>query len=148
MWRANLARLYGQIAQYGPSVGAKLACVVDSAAQLPAHREAQAAARVRVPLLLLVRDSNAPIGADGQPHANVSALVAGASAVDGWSASVRVLDAPLRSAARRLSRPIAVWTVDDEAALRRAWLHGADDVVSNKPRWARRMLGRWRATEC
>ena len=36
--------------------------------------------------------------------------------------------------------PLAIWTVDDEPSLRRCFRVGPDDVVSNRPRWARRSV--------
>ena len=56
-----------------------------------------------------------------------------AGAIDSWSASVRVLDPALRDAATRLGKgPLAVWTVDTEPMLRRAFVYGADDVVIDR----------------
>ena len=85
---------------------------------------------------------------DGERHADLNAVARDDGHFDGWSASVRLLDAPLRTAASTAAKPLAVWTVDDEPSLRRAFSHGPDDVVTNRARWARRTLERWRKEEC
>ena len=150
-WRQRLQRLYAHIAASGlPHV--HVAGVVLDASQAAAHRAAMAAAGIpataRPALLCVLKDIDAPLGRDGERHANLSAVAAGGRHFDGWSASVRLLDASLRSAATASSKPLAVWTVDDEASLRRAFLREPDDVVTNRVRWARRTLERWRAEEC
>ena len=65
-----------------------------------------------------MRDIDAALGADGVPHANLTALALAASAFDGWSASVKVLDEGLRRAAKSRPKGLAVWVVDDEPMLR------------------------------
>ena len=142
-WRRRLKILYEQVAAAG--VATLIGGGLGSRAEALAHREAQAAAGARAPLLLVLRDIDAPVGADGAPHANASAIVQAASLFDGGiSASVKLLEPSLRGAAS----PLAIWTVDDEPSLRRCFRVGPDDVVSNRPRWARRTLARWRQAEC
>ena len=50
-------------------------------------------------------------------------------------------------AASSAPAPLAVWVVDDEEALRRAWRFEPDDLVTNRPLWASALLRRWRAAE-
>jgi len=103
-----------------------------------------------VPILVVVRDNDAPVGRDGLPHANLS-LFAHEPLYDGWSASWKVLDAELRSASTaipgRKSKPLAVWVCDQEPELRRVWSIGAEDVVSNRALWARKLLEHWHREE-
>lgn len=141
-WRQHLRLLYAQVA--AARISTQVAGVVLDAAQAVAHREAQHAAGVRVPLLLVLRDSDAPVGLDGEPHANMSVLAA-ASGFEGWSASWKILDSTLRRAAPKGA--LASWTVDTEPALRRAWSLEVDDVVTNRAAWARSQLSRWVAEE-
>jgi glycerophosphoryl diester phosphodiesterase len=146
-WRRRLRVLYGQVAAAG--IAARIAGVVLNADQAAAHRDAQRAAGVHgVPVLCVLQDLHAAIGLDGERHANLSELAVHAPAFDGWSASWRLLEAPLRSAATARSFPLAAWTVDSEAELHRCFVRGADDVVTNRPRWARKTLERWRHDEC
>ena len=142
-WRRRLYGLYAQIsaARLAPQVAV---CAFD-AAQARAHRSAQAAARLQVRVLAVIRDNDAPRGADGAPHANLSALGAADAPYDAWAASVKLLEPTLRQAAA--GRLLSVWCVDSEADLRRAWTMRADDVISNRAGWARAQLARWRAEE-
>ena len=152
-WPRHVDALYSTLSSMGAGRNPErpiFAIVVGSPEQAQAHRLAQARFGISLPMMLVVGDANAPRGADGEPHANLSALAAAteAGAIDSWSASVRVLDPALRDAATRLGKgPLAVWTVDTEPMLRRAFVYGADDVVTNRPRWARQMLQTWRR-EC
>ena len=146
-WPDQLARLYSLVAAAG--VGAKVALVVEDDVQAAAHRAAQASARggpLHVPLLLLLRDLDAPRDASGVPHANLSALAS--PSADGFAASAKLLDAPLADAARARGRPLCVWVVDDDASLRAAWELRVPCVITNLPTWAARRLGEWRAAEC
>ena len=68
---------------------------------------------------------------DGAPTVNLSALAATEAAVDGVSASVKLLDARLRAHA---TKPLAVWIVDAEFALRTAFLHAPHDPESESAR--------------
>ena len=149
-WRRNVDVLYTTLAAAGAgrSQRALFVIVVTDAAQATEHRLAQARHGLAMPLYLVVGDLGARIGADGEPHANLTMLAAEPAArIDGWSCSVKLFDAELRAAATRAHKPLAAWTIDTEAALRRAYASGADDVVTNKPRWARRVIAQWRA-EC
>ena len=149
-WARHLEALYAQLRRAGAGLNPDrpiFAAVVGDAKQADAHRASQAANGISLPIMLVVPDATAPRGADGQPHANLSALAAGAASVDSWSVSVRLLEPSLRELATRLARPLAVWTVDTEPDLRRAYVYGADDVVTNRPRWAKRILSQWR-DEC
>ena len=65
-------------------------------------------------MLRVLKDLDAPLGADGERHADLNAVARDDGHFDGWSASVRLLDAPLRTAASTAAKPLAVWTVDDE----------------------------------
>ena len=147
-WHRRLAPLYAQLA--AARLATHAAVVVNDAAQAAAHRAAQTAAALRVPIFVVVRDNDAPIGPDGQPHANLSAL-ADEPLYDGWSASWKVLDTALRRAslapARGRTHRLAVWVCDHEPELRRVWDLGAEDVVSNRPLWARSLLERWQKEE-
>lgn len=157
-WRRHVNSLYSQLANSVRDGSheslirrTKFAAVVGDHAQALAHREAQARVRMSVPLLLVVADAGAKLGPDGAPHANISALqldAARADGLEGWSASIKLLDDGLRSAASISKRPLAVWTVDSEHTLRRAFDYGADDVVTNRPHWAKRTLDGWRRAEC
>lgn len=149
-WPRHLDALYAQLRRAGAGLNPArpiFALVVADARQADLHRAAQAAYGISLPTLLVVPDAGATRGIDGEPHANLSALAAGAGRVDAWSASVRLLEPSLRELATRTTKPLAVWTVDTEEALRRAYIYGADDVVTNRPRWARRTLELWRE-EC
>jgi hypothetical protein len=138
-WRRRLRTLYEHVRD--ARLEAHTAAVAMDAAQAAAHREAASTAGLVVPVLGVLRDVDAPLGADGARHANLTVLAH--APFDGWSASVHLLDAPLRTAATaRLG--LAVWTVDGEPELRRAWTYGANDVVTNRPLWARQLLERWR----
>ena len=149
-WARHLPPLYEQIG--AARLASRLAVVANDAAQAAAHRAAQAAAGLRVPILVVVRDNDAPIGPDGRPHANMSAL-SSEPLFDGWSASWKVLDAELRrasmggGAAIGAAKPLAVWVCDQEPELRRVWTVGAEDVVTNRPLWARALLERWQKEE-
>ena len=152
-WQARLRLLYSQVAASGlPAVN--VAGVALDVPQARAHRDAQAASLPAhgrsglVVVLRVLKDLDAPLGADGERHADLNAVARDDGHFDGWSASVRLLDAPLRTAASTAAKPLAVWTVDDEPSLRRAFSHGPDDVVTNRARWARRTLERWRKEEC
>ena len=139
-WRRRLPALYAQVA--AARLSSQVAAVALDAAQAAAHRAAQAAAGLRVPVLAVLRDNDAPLGADGLPHANLSLVGSSDAPYDGWSASVRLLEPALRRAAA--TRSLAVWTVDAEADLRRSWGAQVDDVVTNRAGWARAQLARWR----
>ena len=141
-WRKRLSTLYQEI--NAARLAAKVAVIVLDAEQAAAHRAAQAIAGLRVPVLVVLRDSDAAVGPDGAPHANLTALLASQDLYDGWSASWKILDGKLRHAA---TKPLAVWTVDSDEALQRSWTVQADDVVTNRPQWARQLLKRWEAEE-
>lgn len=147
-WHRRLSFLYDQI--NAARLATHVAVVALDATQAAAHRAAQVRAGLRVPILVVVRDNDAPVGRDGLPHANLS-LFAHEPLYDGWSASWKVLDAELRSASTaipgRKSKPLAVWVCDQEPELRRVWSIGAEDVVSNRALWARKLLEHWHREE-
>ena len=144
-WRHKLGLLYAQLAAHKLLDG-RIAGIVLTHDEAAAHRQAQQAVGLRVPLLCVLRDNDAPVGADGQPHANVSALRRADGTYDGWAPSVKLLEPSLKAATGQ--RPLLVWTVDSEAHLRLAYLHNPHDIVSNRPRWARRTLQQWQREEC
>ena len=86
-WGDALRRLYRALAASGVPPH-KLALVVESSGQAAVHRAAQREAGTRVALLGLTKDQGAAKGADGEPHADMAVLAAGASLFDGWSVSV------------------------------------------------------------
>ena len=143
-WMRRLRMMYAQAAAHG--VAQLIAGIVSSRAEAVAHRAAQAAAGVRVPLLCILRDIDAPVGADGEPHPNASMMRASADAFDGWAPSWKLLEPSLLTAAQ--SAPLSVWSVDTEAQLRRVFTHGPKDVISNRPRWARKTLAAWQRDVC
>ena len=57
-----------------------------------------------------------------------------------------LLEPSLRGAAAGL--PLSVWAVDTDEQLTRVFVHGPRDVISNRPRWARRTLAQWHKEEC
>ena len=143
-WRQKLRQMYAEIASR--KLAPLVASIVGGRVEASAHRDAQLVSSLRVPLLCVLRDIDAPVGADGQPHANASALRVGRTLYDGWAPSIKLLEPSLKDAAAPL--PLLVWAVDTEAMLRRVYLHGPRDVVSNRPRWARRTLDKWQRDEC
>ena len=54
----------------------------------------------------------------------------------------RLVDADVVDAARRAGIPLAAWTVNEEADLRRVVALGVDVVISDRPDLARRLVGR------
>ena len=68
------------------------------------------------------------------------------SECDGWSPSYKLLEPSLKAAAG--GAPLSVWAIDAEPPLRNAFQIGPRDVISNRPRWARRMLTAWQKEEC
>ena len=143
-WRRKLGLLYSQIASHG--VAPLVAAVVGGEGEAAAHREAQAKAGVRVALLCVLRDIDAPKGADGWPHANATAMAMTARSYDGWAPSWQLLEPNLRGATRGL--PVSTWAVDTEEQLRRSFVYRPRDIISNRPRWARHTLARWHKEEC
>ena len=141
-WQRHLATLY----RAARGLASHVAVVANDAQQAAAHRAAQRAEGLHVPILVVVRDNDAPVGADGKAHANLSAF-AGEALFEGWSASWKVLDPALRHASTSLAKPLAVWVCDREPELRHVWTVGAEDVVTNRPLWAREQLRHWAEEE-
>ena len=80
-WRRRLPVLYAQVA--AARLSSQVAGVAFDAAQAAAHRAAQTAAGLRSPVLLVLRDNEVPIGADGLPHANMSLVTTSDAPYDG-----------------------------------------------------------------
>lgn len=149
-WRDHLIPLYQQIRS--AHLDLHTTVVVSDTLQAAAHRAAQSSVGITVPIMAVIRDVDAHVDTHGIWHINTSALNL-LSDSDGWSVSWRILDAELlrASQAKPRRKPLAVWVCDQEAELRTVWDIGVDDVVTNRPLWARSMLESWakeQATEC
>ena len=122
--------------------------VADNTAQAVQHQAAQRAAGVAVPLLQLHRDLDAPRGADGAPHFNRTAAAEAGALFGGWSVSAKLLEPGLMRAAAELRQEVAVWVVDDEAALELAWRLEVHGLVTNRPKWAQSQIESWYEEAC
>lgn len=152
----HVAALYRQIARADGANGfsaAKLALVVESDAHVKQHRSAQQAAGVRVALWGLLRDADLEGEAEaGQPRRRRAGSFSSVSLgdLDGWSVSAKWAGPDMRSLLGTNEpphAPVAVWTADDEPTLRSIVAHEPEDVVTNRPAWARTLLRRWQAEE-
>lgn len=145
-WPLQLSRLYALLKATG--IAHKFALVAEDSGQARQHLEAQRQHGVRVRLLQLHRDVDAPRGADGVPHFNRSAAAEARSLFSGWSVSVKLLEPSLMAAAAEARQEVCVWVVDEDAELERAWRLGVHGLVTNRPKWAQSQVQSWYEEAC